>query len=193
MITKEQVEAWVNNLSKNTCKGCNDNCCNCEKHAISFSAKNMGPFVEAGIPVISIDELSPSAQYLFLEHRTKTGKKIHTIQEKPVPMPSLVQCAVEGMDSGEDRYEIYANRFCPLYKDGKCTIHRDSRRPDICKSYPILSNPQKGIATFLSSCREFNREDLYTSFRQSFPEFQLVDPILFMLRETRELQLKRRA
>lgn len=187
MTLQDRVIDWVNNRSEFLCRSCSDNCCSCSKHAIKISSKDLEPFIEHGVPVISLERLSDRARYLFLEDQEK-NEEIRLKDGSKLPDPSVVQCKKSLVSSG--CYEIYSSGSCPLYQDGKCSVYFDNRRPRLCKTYPVFVNDTLKIATFRHSCKPFNTAHFQREFQANFPDLTIVNSLIFGYRVSQE-QLRR--
>jgi Fe-S-cluster containining protein len=88
-----------------------------------------------------------------------------------IPKPALIQ--MPKWLWGEEWY-LYADS-CPFYKEKNCEIHENSRRPDVCKRYPIIllgcNDPEgkKLDVEIMKSCECFNRKEIQDALTKKFP------------------------
>jgi Fe-S-cluster containining protein len=162
MVLEERIRKWQQNVLNDYCKVCSDTCCNGQKHKIMVDLFSLPLFKEKGIPVVKnreVDKFSFKNNKLYF----KNGSLIQK--------PALVQ--MPRWLFGDEWY-LYSD-FCPFYKDNQCEVHEDSRRPEVCKQYPIVflgCNDPKGKKLdikIMKSCEYFNNEKIRYLLTEKFP------------------------
>jgi len=170
-----RIDVWRTNCARKLCSTCPDSCCNGYKHRIDMTNLEVAPFTEHGIPIVRLHDLDTETA-LRNGYLNFNGRVLKNNQ-KPLEKPSLVEMLTTfgRNDSGElvlasVDYTLYVSKFCPMYKDGRCIIHEDTRRPKVCKAYPIFKTQSKGENVFLyaKSCKPFNNPDIRKEFDELF-------------------------
>jgi len=126
MVLEERIREWQQSLLSKHCTICSDICCNSMKHAILFDDSSLSLFQERGIPVVNGNQLKQP----FLPKKGLYLKDGHAVEK-----PSIVEPPKGIYDK---KWFVYAD-VCPFYTSKRtCDVHEDSRRPRICKNYPIV-------------------------------------------------------
>ncbi len=161
MIIEEKVREWQQECLTNYCQACSSTCCNSQKHRIVLEQSSLPLFQEYGIPVVKQKQLD----------KHSLGNNRPLLKDgSPVPKPSIIQT---GRFLSQGGY-LHAD-ICPFYDKGKgCKVHEDSRRPQVCKDYPITflgCNDEGRLldVRIMRSCEYFNKPENRTALIERFP------------------------
>ena len=122
---EEEIRRWQQGVLDGYCKSCSDTCCNGRKHRICADSSSISLFQERGIPVIRKEDLDlSSVRFNVLLLR----------QGRAVSKPAVVEVP---RNMWGDEWYIYSD-YCPFYKNNRCEVHEDPRRPSVCKKYPLM-------------------------------------------------------
>lgn len=168
MTSEEQIREWQQNVLNDYCKVCSDTCCNPQKHRIVVDSYSVPLFKEKGIPFVRNREIDKSS--LRNWKRNKNSPLLFR-NGSEIKKPSVVEIP-QGI-FGAENY-LYAN-LCPLYRDNKCEVHEDPRRPEVCKKYPMLflgcTDPEgkKLDVKIMDSCECFKNKKVRSLLTERFP------------------------
>lgn len=148
---------WKSQFLEGKCSSCPDNCCSTKKHTIRIEESSFDLFRKKGVPILDRSKFS-----LRILGKLKNNP--------PIPNPSIVYI------SDKESYYIYADR-CPfLNSENLCDCHEDSRRPLVCKEYPIaffINKHWEPCIGINNSCFAIN-EEVIKDLERSFPEVKLI-------------------
>jgi Fe-S-cluster containining protein len=168
MFLERQIRQWQQGILNNYCKSCSDHCCNTQKHRIYLDGYSIPLFREKGIPLVTRSRLD-----VFSLTNWKNNRKVKLLfrDGSEIQKPSIIEIP-RGMFGIE--FYLYAD-ICPFYKDNRCEIHEDQRRPSVCEQYPILflgcNDPEGKMLdiSIMRSCECFRREEIRSGLTEKFP------------------------
>ena len=170
MIIEEKIREWQQDIANKHCKECSNSCCS-QEHRIFINNYSLPLFREKGVPIVNIRELN---KFFLRRWGGNINYKLFLKSGSEITKPSLVQISKESEDS-ENKWLLYANP-CPFYsKQGGCEVHEDTRRPSVCKDYPIVflgCNDRRGNfldVRIMKTCEYFNKEEVKSSLTRNFP------------------------
>jgi len=169
MLIQEKIRKWEQGIASKHCKECSDTCCNCQKHRIPIDDYSLPLFEGKGIPLVKFKELNKSS---LKDWEKNKNSKLFFRSCSEVQKPSIIQLS-KGLFESEDY--LYAD-LCPFYsKQGGCEVHEDTRRPSVCRDYPIVflgCNDRRGNfldVRIMKTCNYFNNEEIKSSLTRNFP------------------------
>jgi Fe-S-cluster containining protein len=166
---ENEIRDWVNQTLSKLCPHCSRSCCNLQNNAICIDLEETQAFTERGVKLYRKEDLATRAQ------TSKLGANYATSDLVRIQPPALVE-------QSDGKIKIYGQRFCPLYNPTtkRCTIHEDSRRPGVCKKFPVFLHSDsayvpQGMILVKESCRLFNSDTILEAFENKFPTMRVVE------------------
>lgn len=180
-----ELKIWLDRVFTKYCPDCKSPCCSGTRHIITLDP-NDDPsfFLEAGLNFYTWDNLNKeSVINWYSKLPAQTSKRIILNKDGGlIPQPSLIQipeniATLSGSAnarkvSPDFTIALYVHKSCPFFDNSSrmCKVHNDPRRPDCCKSHPLVFSEENGrkIIGIQKGCHlnsffeelemEFNRE-----------------------------------
>lgn len=178
----QDIRDSVQELAFKYCKECQDSCCNAVKNLISMDTdetSGLELFLEHDIPVFRSDQVDEKSLLNWVVYSHKSNGVIYTKEGVEIKKPALVEHFMHAFMPDNEivwtthkLFTVYADRYCPFYNENTgCSVHEDSRRPNICKEYPIdeiaITTEGKAGVIVARTCPIFTQQYVKEELRQS--------------------------